>query len=61
MVERVAHVAAGRHVEESIVVGHLHDRPLAGRRHVVGLLLREVLDRVGGEPDLFVETAVEPG
>ena len=52
-------VAAHRHVEESIVVGHLHDGALAERRHVVGLPLHEVLRRFRPPPHLVVETPVD--
>ncbi len=58
----VAHVAAHGHVEVAIVVGDLHDRPLARRGHVVGLLLREVVDRPSRrEPDFFVYPSVDAG
>ena len=56
---RFPHVGVDRHVEVAFVVSHPHYRALGRRRHVVGFILNQIVDGVGGCPDLLVQAAVD--
>ncbi len=55
----IPHVASGGDVEEAIVVRHLHHGALARGRHVVWILLDEIVDLVRQQPAFLVQVAVD--
>ena len=47
-------------IQVAVVERNLHDRPLGGRLHAVGLVLHEIVDERGARPHLVVDPSIEP-
>ena len=55
----IPHVVEHGDVDRPIVVGHLDQRPLGRRGHVVGIVLDHIVDGLRPPPDLVVQAAVD--